>query len=237
MALYDEDLAYIHHEGFGDYARSAAEGLLAALAGRGVASGTVVDLGCGSGIWLSRLIEAGYDAVGVDQSTAMLELARNVAPEAELHLCSITDFALPPCDAVTALGEVLCYFTAEDSPPDLAAVFGRVGEALRPGGVLAFDLLVEGERMAYASARKGEDWAILLEVTENLEPRVLSRDQTIFRKQGGLYRRSQEIHRVRVCSPAEVTAELKAAGFQVETSPAYGTFELPPRRLAFFATR
>ena len=85
MPLYEEDLAYVHHEGFGDYSRGAAPGLLAALRDAGIATGKVIDLGCGSGIWLRALSDAGYAAVGVDQSPAMLELARRHAPKATVH--------------------------------------------------------------------------------------------------------------------------------------------------------
>jgi len=48
---YGEDLAYIHDVGFGDFAWRAAPGVLARLQRHGVDHGTVVDLGCGTGIW------------------------------------------------------------------------------------------------------------------------------------------------------------------------------------------
>jgi len=62
--------------GFGLYAREAAPGIVGILREAGVDEGTVVDLGCGSGILLQALGGAGYATVGIDPSPAMLKLAR-----------------------------------------------------------------------------------------------------------------------------------------------------------------
>jgi ribosomal protein L11 methylase PrmA len=52
---YQLDLAYIHDQGFGGFAKNASPGLLKLLRERGIHSGLVVDLGCGSGIWARHL--------------------------------------------------------------------------------------------------------------------------------------------------------------------------------------
>jgi trans-aconitate methyltransferase len=59
MKGYREDLAYIHDQGFGDFARKAAPGLLAMLRRGGIRSGLVVDLGCGPGHWARELLRKG----------------------------------------------------------------------------------------------------------------------------------------------------------------------------------
>ena len=46
--------------------------------------GSVVDLGCGSGVVLRALVDAGFDAIGVDLSKAMLQIAKKTAPGAQL---------------------------------------------------------------------------------------------------------------------------------------------------------
>ena len=69
---YRDDLAYIHDRGYGALANDAATRLVAELADARIASGTVVDLGCGSGVLAQALGKAGYHVVGVDQSEAML---------------------------------------------------------------------------------------------------------------------------------------------------------------------
>src|SRR5687768_13722657 len=113
-AFYGEDLSFIHHEAYGGHATNAAPELLRLLAREGVPRGLVVDLGCGSGIWARELINRGYAALGVDVSGDMIEIARKTAPAATFIQASLHQVDLPPCVAVTALGESLSYIGAED---------------------------------------------------------------------------------------------------------------------------
>ncbi len=48
----------------GDFAKTAASGVLGMLRDKGIAAGLVVDLGCGTGIWARELIRAGYSVLG-----------------------------------------------------------------------------------------------------------------------------------------------------------------------------
>ncbi|HEY1286381.1 MAG TPA: class I SAM-dependent methyltransferase [Solirubrobacterales bacterium] len=59
----------------------------AALSEVGVEAGaTVLDIGCGSGVFLRLAADRGARAFGVDASAALLELARKRVPEADLRL-------------------------------------------------------------------------------------------------------------------------------------------------------
>jgi 2-polyprenyl-3-methyl-5-hydroxy-6-metoxy-1,4-benzoquinol methylase len=71
--------------------------------------GTVVDLGCGSGILSSTIVDASYEVIEVDVSEAMIALARARAPKAIFKVGSFESVDLPECVAVTAIGEVLNY--------------------------------------------------------------------------------------------------------------------------------
>ena len=66
LEFYGEDQAAIHHREFGDLARTAADLVIDELRRGGLVSGTVVDLGCGSGILARAVSEAGYRVVGVE---------------------------------------------------------------------------------------------------------------------------------------------------------------------------
>ena len=83
--FYNEDLAYVHDQGFADTARNAALSVLQLLRAQKIKSGLVVDLGCGSGVLAERLIRAGYVVLGVDMSKAMLRLARKRAPRGPIR--------------------------------------------------------------------------------------------------------------------------------------------------------
>jgi SAM-dependent methyltransferase len=239
-SFYGDDLAHVQQQGFGDFVAGAAPALLATLRRAGIRDGTVVDLGCGAGPWLRELARAGYDAVGVEISPSLAAHARRAAPRARVVVGSIYDVELPRCDAVTALGEVLGYLPDGVRIPSLASYCARVARALRPGGVFAFDLIVRNERspLHTRNYRTGRDWAVFAETLETPATRRLTRDITVFRRlPGGAYRRSHELHRVRVPSRDEIMGALRRAGFTARASRRLGAHALAPHRLAFVARK
>ncbi len=238
--FYREDLAYIHDVGHADFALRSAPGILGMLRENGVPEGLVVDLGCGSGLWARELLRAGYRVLGIDISEAMVEIAREKAPGAEFRVGSLFEATIPPCDAVTAVSEVLNYlFDPENEERGLERLFGRVYEALRPGGVFVFDVLgpgqVPGGKVRGFST--GPDWAVLNEKEEDEEAGTMERRIVSFRKVGDLYRRTDEVHRVRLYGSAVITADLSRAGFVVTATRAYGDYPLAENHAAFVARR
>jgi SAM-dependent methyltransferase len=238
--FYREDLAYIHDVGHADFALRSAPGILRMLRENGVPAGLVVDLGCGSGLWARELLRAGYRVLGIDISESMVEIAREKAPGAEFRVGSLFETTIPPCDAVTAVSEVLNYlFDPENEERGLERVFGRVYEALRPGGVFVFDVLgpgqVPGGKVRGFST--GPDWAVLNEKEEDEEAGTMERRIVSFRKVGDLYRRTDEVHRVRLYGSAVITADLSRAGFVVTATRAYGDYPLAENHAAFVARR
>jgi len=237
---YREDLAYIHDVGHADFALRSAPGILEVLEENGISEGLVVDLGCGSGLWARELLRAGYRVLGIDISEAMVEIAREKAPGAEFRVGSLFEAEIPPCDAVTAVSEVLNYlFDPENEERGLDLVFRRVYEALRPGGVFVFDVLGPGQVPGgkTKSFSEGSDWAVLSEKMEDRERGTLTRRIVSFRKVGEHYRRDGEVHRVRLYGPEEVEDELNRAGFEVGTMRAYGRYPLAENHAAFVARR
>jgi SAM-dependent methyltransferase len=240
MEAYRGDLAYIHDTGFTGFARNAAPGLLRLLRRNRIRGGLVVDAGCGSGVWARELTSSGYHVLGIDISTAMIRLARRHAPEAKFRAASLFAAKLPPCDAVTSIGECVNYaFDPSSGRRALAGFFRRVHDALRPGGVLVFDVVEPGVAGGGPQRRylEGPDWAILLEVREDRKRRLLTRRITSFRRIGKLYRRSREVHRLRLWERSELLGGLNRAGFQVETLAGYGRFRFAPFHAGFLARK
>jgi SAM-dependent methyltransferase len=234
--MYYDDLAYIQHHGFSGFAKAASPGVLGILRGTGITSGHVLDLGCGDGTWLRALTERGFAATGIDQSSSLVRYARSAAPTATIKKGSVHRSAFPPCDAITALGEVLSYLPSRRaSAGSLRHIFRRAYTALRPGGLFVFDLIVSGPPMSYRTWRTGSGWAVLARVEER--GHQLFRHIITFRKVGGRYRRGQEEHVLSVRTRASVLTELRRVGFVVRASRRYGRFELPVRRLAFVARK
>ena len=239
MTPYDTDLAYVHDTGYGDFARTAAPGLLKILARGGDTSRLVVDLGCGSGIWARLLVDSGYEVAGVDVSAAMIELARERVPQAVFRVRSFVDFAIPHCRAVTALGEVVNYlFDLDNSPETLRRVCQRVSDALVPGGAFVFDVAEPGRcRGVEQRFWEGEDWACLVEYVHDVPGQQLTRKIVTFRKLGETYRRHEETHRQKLYDRTSVAEILRSVGFQIEIVPGYGTTAFPQGLVGFVARK
>lgn len=240
MADYGTDVAYIHDAGFLDLAEEATPFVVRLLSDRGVEHGHVIELGCGSGATAAALSEAGHKVIGIDASRAMVALARSRAPEARFRIGSWVDAPIPECDAVLAIGEVLGYVgSASGTKAELRDLFGRVRSSLRPGGLFIFDLATPGrvptgEDSAF---RAGEDWAILYTAQEDRKGRKLQRRITTFRRisGGATYRRSEEVHRLRLWPAAEIEEMLREARFRVQTRRGYGGRSFAPGHRVFVA--
>lgn len=235
---YDADLAFVHNAGFGGFAERSAPGLLRILAQAGVRNGLVVDLGCGSGIWAQRLVEGGYDVLGVDVSPAMIRLARKRAPGARFQVGSFVDVQVPRCRAVTALGEVLSYrFDDRYDSKSLERTCRRVYDALEAGGLLIFDLVEIGLDVRPPSFREGDGWACLFRSEVDPPKQRLTRHIVTFRKVGNTYRRREETHRVQLYAARDVAAMLRAIGFRVRQVRRYGDHPLLDGRVGFIARK
>ncbi len=240
MAAYDRDLAYIHDTGFTAFARKAAPGLLRMLRQSRIPAGLVVDAGCGSGVWARELCERGYDVFGIDISAHMIRLARRQAPRAKFRVGSFLSTPLPPCDAVTSIGECVNYaFDRTSGKGALAEFFHRVHAALRPGGAFIFDIVEPGVAAGALQRRflEGADWAILLEVREDGRRKTLTRRIATFRRVGKLYRRSEETHLLHLYSGVVLLAELRRAGFKARLLGGYGRFRFAPAHVGFLARK
>ena len=235
--LYGEDLSNIHIIGYGFHWSGAAEIVLQWLKDRGIDQGTVIDLGCGGGQWLERLIDAGYQAYGVDVSPNMLKVAKQIAPKAKLILGSFADISLPNCDAVTAMGEPLNYL---NSGPAIRRTLRNVYKALRPGGVFVFDARhpATGPIAPVHSARSDRDWFCHCRTEENYRTNSMIRYITTFKRVGKInFRKNDEIHRLKVYSRAVVSTWLREIGFRVRTRRAYGDYELSKNQSVFICRK
>jgi ArsR family transcriptional regulator len=126
---------------------------------------TVADLGCGTGAFAAELARSGARVVGVDQSAAMLRVARRATrglPNVALHQASLEATPLPDrsCDAALLL-LVLSYVAAVEP------VLREAHRILVPGGRLlvvdAYPHADEQLRRRLGQARPGLDPAALVE--------------------------------------------------------------------------
>jgi hypothetical protein len=78
---------------------------------------------------------------------------------------------------------------------------------------------------------------VLSEREEDPERGTMVRRIVSFRKVGEHYRRDEEVHRVRLYAPEELSAELLRVGFQARTMRAYGSYLLAGGHVAFVARK
>lgn len=232
--FYREDLASIHAAGFGGLGDAAARLVLQFLGNRAPAS-RVLDLGCGAGALARPLSDAGARVWGLDISADILAIARMQAPGASFHQGSIHEADLPEAEAVCAIGEVVNYL-ADPRAGSIALrdFLDRASKALPSGGLLLFDAAAPG-RGSSRSFTEGDGWAVGAsneEVDGGLTRRI-----TTFRIYDGVWRRSEEVHRLALYPQAEVLSALAAAGFQAEVLSGYGDLDLPAGLPVYRAVR
>jgi SAM-dependent methyltransferase len=203
----------VHDVGYGGVSRAAAPAIVDRLRAAGLGDGTIVELGCGSGIAAQSFADAGYDVYGVDVSDDLLAIARDRVPGARFEHGSVHDVELPRgAAAVVAIGEILSYSGIGDG------LLGRVRATLAPGGLFLFDVVTPGR--AGAEPRRtwaeGDGWMVCVEAIEDPDARRLTRRIATFRRtaQDGAWRRSDEAHQQQCFDPAGLAAALTEAGFE-----------------------
>jgi len=228
MYYYRHDLALVHDQGHGRHADRCAAGILELL--EPVKNGLILELGCGSGALTRHLLAAGHRVIATDASPDMLELARAaLGPDADLRRLTLPNDPLPAADAIVSVGHVISYL------PDAAAVnqaLAAMADALRPGGVLAFDVLdlafgqVDPGRES--SGRTAADWAVIVQYSRPA-PDKFVRDATTFVADGrGGWRRDRERHENVLVDTARIPALLGEHGVAATVGSSFGAAELPP---------
>ena len=99
----------------------------------------MLDAGCGTGRVAIELARRGHDVVGVDLDPAMLDLARDKAPDLAWIRGDLSDVVVSgdagerrQFDAAVAAGNVMIFLERGTE----AAVVANLAAHLRPGGVL-----------------------------------------------------------------------------------------------------
>jgi SAM-dependent methyltransferase len=238
MSYYRPDLAAIHDDGFSELASGGAEVLVAGLDRSGLHRGTVLDFGCGSGITARHLADRGYSVTGIDLSESLIEIARKRVPEATFQVGSFVEMDMPSSVAICAIGEVLNYtFDKRNTSATREAFLTRAFRALAPGGVLLCDV-AGPDRAPDCPTRtftEGQNWTVLVETSA--EASVLTRRIVTFRRNGSLYQRDAEVHRLQLIAPDEIESTLRSIGFGVERLDGYGVRPFPRGLYGFLALR
>ena len=118
------------------------------------ADADLLDLCCGTGNLMQALLHKGYRVTGLDGSEAMLDYARENAPQGEFILGDARNFNLPErFDGVVSSSASLNHILSID---ELNRVFSSVYNALKPNGLFMFDLNHAGQMQKWWNSQVAE---------------------------------------------------------------------------------
>lgn len=192
----------------------------------------VLDLGCGTGSITNILAKRGYDMIGVDLSSDMLNVARDKAMEDGLdvlYLCQdIREFELyGTVDAIICTLDVLNYIT---EPEDLKQVFALVKNYLNPDGIFIFDINTEHKlknvlgNNTFINDENGIFYTWENEYIDNISNQFL----TFFSETDeGLYERFDEQHIQRAYTIEEIKEKLAKNNLSFEGEYQLFSFDTP----------
>ena len=229
--VYDTFMDNVPYEKWADF-------LIKYLKKHGISQGLVLDLGCGTGKMTRLLADAGYDMIGADLSSDMLQIAREKEIEAsqgilylqqdmrELELYGTVRAVVSCCDCLN-------YILSEE---ELSQVFSLVSNYLDPEGLFLFDINTPykyrsllGDRVFAESKDAG---AYIWENTWYEDERINGYDMTLFIKDAkdGKYERFHEEHYQRAWDTETMLRLLEENGLMpLETMNAY-TQRAPGKR-------
>jgi SAM-dependent methyltransferase len=186
---------------------------------------SVLDLGCGPGLYASRLAQKGFQVTGVDFSPNSINYARQYASEQDLQI----DYRLQD---YLSFDEISKYDTAlliygdfcPLSPSQRKKLLENVYQALKPGGAFILDVT---QFNTAKPDRSRSDWYVdtegfwrpnthlVLEQTFSYLEDALYLDQYIVIEENG----TTSTYRVwrQDYTPHTITEELKEGGFRVQS--------------------
>ena len=142
--MYSDVFCKVYNEfGWNYYPEIFGEQLLLWLKRHGVAPGTAMALGCGTGVLCRILQSAGIRAAGMDFSSGMIDIARQDSPDIPFDVADMITYRPDRrFDLVTCTGDALNHIRELD---DIRRIFENVYAYTSPGGYFIFDILNEQE--------------------------------------------------------------------------------------------
>lgn len=100
----------------------------------------ILDVGCGQGALVRYLTSLGFDATGLDESESNVEIAREVAPEAEFFIGGAPreQFSSPSATFDVVFARSLSVWTRSIFSRTAFLMTSSLLSCLRPGGTLLF---------------------------------------------------------------------------------------------------
>ncbi len=190
-----------------------------------IENGILLDLGCGTGSLTQLLSKQGFDMIGVDNSSDMLEIAiekKEQSGQDILYLLQdMREFELyGTVKAIISICDSINYILSYE---DLVQVFRLVNNYLDPEGIFIFDLNTEYKYTSLLAdntiAENRDKGSFIWENYYSEEERINEYDLTLFlpTQSDNLYQKFVETHYQKCYSLTEIKSALEEAGMEFIT--------------------
>lgn len=202
----------------------------------------VIDLACGTGEPTRYLIRSGFEVVGLDGSSEMLNLARQKLPDVQFIQGDLRDFHLTEkFDIAVSYYDSINYLLTRR---DLKGCFQSVFSVLKDNGIFIFDMntmhVLKDHWDNRIVVRDDGNLFSIWENSHDLTTNISTLKLTIFVKDGRGYLRFREIHKERGYAHEEVQQLLSEVGFKNTDIYHHLTFNPPSKetdRVMFVARK
>lgn len=239
-AVYDRFMDDFDYTAWADY-------YLEILKRQGYGGGEICECGCGTGSLSIELLKRGVKLISSDISEDMLRIASDKARRSGVRARFVREdmraLKLPHrVDAVICACDGVNYLTSQG---DVQRFFTAAFDALKSGGVLAFDISsrhkLENVLGNGFFGEERDDAAYLWQNSLDAQKHIVDMDITFFvQERGGLYRRFAERQTQRAHSADEIAAWISGCGFDKIRVFGDRTFDAPREdemRLHFTAVK
>ncbi len=211
--VYDQLMDNVDYESWADFYREL-------LSSCGVPGGKVCECACGTGSLTIPLMRRGYQMTGVDLSQEMLWIAAQKARRLGLGIPFVQQdmrrFRLHrQMDAVIATCDGVNYLLTDE---DVSAFLQAAYEALRPGGVIAFDVSTPWKLQNVLGneliCEDRDDVTYMWQNSFSKKTGVVEMNLCFFlREKDGRYRRIDETQKQKAHQADKLAALLESCGF------------------------
>lgn len=215
--LYDDLMAEVDYDAWADYIDVVIKHF-------GASGQALLDLGCGTGTLTIALQQKDYAPVGVDMSSEMLAIAANKGLEVGIGIDSWLAMDMRSLNLSPASFDIaVCAcdgFNYLRSNCDLDSTLCGLRQALRPGGLLLFDVHTEYKMRHVLQdgpfVQESEVGYCIWSSQFDECSGDSTHDLTLFiHERGELWRRYEESHYQHYFAPSVVKSALAANGFDL----------------------
>ncbi len=187
----------------------------------GIASGLVLDLGCGTGSFCIEMAKRHYEMIGVDGSAEMLSCAKSKSLQEGVDVLYLNQ-DMAGFELYGTVRATVCYMDSINyitNKNKVKKALKLVKNYMDPGGIFIFDINSKyklenmlGNNVFY---EVGDDITYIWQNTYDSKRRICEFDLTFFIKDGEVYERHDEIHSEKAYEVDEIVEMVEQAGMKV----------------------